>query len=100
MLSRGDRAGGPEERQRPACWHARCSTVRAMDSTMKASLRREALLSAGMTGSVMTRLRWASVALAFLGAMAISCGMAAGADKTKVDQATKRVERGAKMIGK
>ncbi len=36
----------------------------------------------------------------FLAALALSCGTAAAADKTKVDQATKRVERGAKQIGR
>jgi len=35
----------------------------------------------------------------FLAALALSCGTAEAADKTKVDQATKRVERGAKQIG-
>ena len=63
-------------------------------------MRSEARLSAGMTSSIMTPLRRAWIALAFLAAMALSCGTAAAADKTKVDQATKRVERGAKQIGK
>jgi hypothetical protein len=45
------------------------------------------------------RLRWAWVAPAFLGAVALSIGTAGAADKTKVDGATKRVERGAKQIG-
>jgi hypothetical protein len=31
--------------------------------------------------------------------VALSCGAAGAADKTKVDQATKRVEQGAKQIG-
>jgi len=39
------------------------------------------------------------IAPAFLAALALSCGTAGAADKTKVDQATKRVERGAKQIG-
>ncbi len=48
----------------------------------------------------MTRtLRWLWIAPGFLAALALSCGTAAAADKTKVDQATKRVERGAKQIG-
>ena len=45
------------------------------------------------------RLRWLWIAPGFLAAVALSCGTAAAADKTKVDQATKRVERGAKQIG-
>jgi hypothetical protein len=32
--------------------------------------------------------------------VALSCGAAGAADKTKVDQATKQVERGAKQIGR
>ena len=48
----------------------------------------------------MTRtLRWLWIAPGFLAALALFCGTAAAADKTKVDQATKRVERGAKQIG-
>jgi len=48
----------------------------------------------------MTRTRlWTWMATGFLAAVALSCGTAAAADKTKVDQATKRVERGAKQIG-
>jgi len=39
------------------------------------------------------------IASGFLAALALSCGTATAADKTKVDQATKRVERGAKQIG-
>jgi hypothetical protein len=31
--------------------------------------------------------------------LALSCGTAAAADKTKVDRATKQVEQGAKQIG-
>jgi hypothetical protein len=45
------------------------------------------------------RLRWASIAVAFITAIGLSCGVAGAADKTKVDHATKRVERGAKQIG-
>jgi len=33
-------------------------------------------------------------------AIALSCGAASAADKTQVDKATKRVEQGAKQIGK
>ncbi len=48
----------------------------------------------------MTRtLRWLWIAPEFLAILALSCGTAGAADKTKVDQATKRVERGAKQIG-
>jgi hypothetical protein len=48
----------------------------------------------------MTRtLRGVWIALGFLAALALACGPAGAADKTKVDQATKRVERGAKQIG-
>ena len=43
---------------------------------------------------------WISMAAGFLTALALSSGTAGAADKTKVDQATKRVERGAKLIGK
>jgi hypothetical protein len=46
------------------------------------------------------RFRWVGVALGFLAALTLSCGAAAAADKTKVDHATKRVERGAKQIGR
>ena len=45
------------------------------------------------------RPRWAWIAPGFLAALALSCGTVAAADKTKVDKATKRVERGAKQIG-
>jgi hypothetical protein len=45
------------------------------------------------------RLRWVWIAPGFLAALALSCGTAGAADKTKVDHATKRVERGAKQIG-
>ena len=39
------------------------------------------------------------IAPGFLAALALSCGPAGAADRTKVDQATKQVERGAKQIG-
>ncbi|MGH7366562.1 MAG: hypothetical protein ACREK9_09150 [Candidatus Rokuibacteriota bacterium] len=45
------------------------------------------------------RLRWLGVAPAVLVAVALAGGAAGAADKTKVDQATKRVEEGAKQIG-
>jgi hypothetical protein len=45
------------------------------------------------------RLRWLWVAPAFLVIVALSGGAAGAADKTKVDQATKRVEQGARQIG-
>ena len=44
-------------------------------------------------------IRWMWITPGLLAAVAFSCGTAAAADKTKVDQATKRVERGAKQIG-
>ena len=45
------------------------------------------------------RLRWVGIAPVVLAAVTLSSGTSAAADKTKVDQATKRVERGAKQIG-
>jgi hypothetical protein len=42
-------------------------------------------------------LAW--IVLGFLAALAPSYGTASAADNRKVDQATKRVERGAKQIG-
>ncbi len=45
------------------------------------------------------RLCWTCLAPVFLAALALSYGTAGAADRTKVDQATKRVERGAKQIG-
>ncbi len=45
------------------------------------------------------RLRWFWITPAFLAVVALSGGAANAADKTKVDAATKRVERGAKQIG-
>ena len=49
----------------------------------------------------MTRkLRWVRMIPAFLALMALSSGVAGAADTTKVDQATKRVEQGAKQIGR
>jgi hypothetical protein len=44
-------------------------------------------------------LRWVWIAPEFLVALALSCGSAGAADKARVDQATKQVERGAKQIG-
>ena len=43
------------------------------------------------------RVVW--MAPAFLAAVTLSCGVAGAADKTKVDQATKQVENGAKQMG-
>ena len=43
--------------------------------------------------------RWLCITPAFLAVVALSCGVADAADKTKVDEATKRVEKGAKQIG-
>jgi len=45
------------------------------------------------------RLRWLGLAPVFLAAVILSSGTTDAADKTKVDQATKRVERGAKQVG-
>jgi hypothetical protein len=46
------------------------------------------------------RSRWLWVPLACLVVVALSSGAAGAADKTKVDQATKQVEQGAKQIGR
>jgi len=46
------------------------------------------------------RLRWVPMVPVFLAALALSCGTAGAANKTKVDQATRQVERGAKRIGR
>jgi len=46
------------------------------------------------------KLRWFWIVPAFLAVVALSCGAADAADKTKVDAATKRVEAGAKQIGR
>ena len=48
----------------------------------------------------MFKSRWRLIASAFLAALALSCASAGAADKTNVDRATKRVERGAKQIGR
>jgi hypothetical protein len=48
-----------------------------------------------MTG----RLRWVSITSGLLVVLALSCEEAVAADRSKVDRATKRVERGAKQIG-
>jgi hypothetical protein len=48
-----------------------------------------------MTG----RSPWRSVASACVVVVALTCGAAEAADKTKVDQATQRVEQGARQIG-
>ena len=45
------------------------------------------------------RLRWVGIASVVVAAVTLFSGTSAAADKTKVDQATKRVERGAKQIG-
>jgi hypothetical protein len=45
------------------------------------------------------RLRWLAVTPAVLLAAGLACGVAGAADKSKVDQATGRVEQGAKQIG-
>jgi len=46
------------------------------------------------------RLRWMWIVPGLLAALALSWGTADAADKTKVDQATNRVEQGAKQIGR
>ncbi len=43
--------------------------------------------------------RWPCIALMFLAAVTMSIATASAADKSKVDGATKRVEKGAKEIG-
>ncbi len=48
---------------------------------------------------MMRRLRWLCVTPAVLLVVGLACSAADAADKTKVDQATKRVEQGAKQIG-
>ena len=48
-----------------------------------------------MTG----RRRWLYVAAGLLAGVALTAGAATAADKTKVDEATRRVEQGAKQIG-
>jgi hypothetical protein len=45
------------------------------------------------------RLRRWSIVPACLVVVTLSCGVAAAADRTKVDAATQRVEQGAKQIG-
>jgi hypothetical protein len=45
------------------------------------------------------RLRWVGITSGLLVALALSCEAAVAADRSKVDRATKRVERGAKQIG-
>jgi hypothetical protein len=45
------------------------------------------------------RLRWLVVTPGFIVVVALTCGAAGAADKTKVDQATQRVQQGAKEIG-
>ena len=45
------------------------------------------------------RRRGVWIAAGFLAVLALSWGTADAADRTKVDQATRRVERGAKQIG-
>ena len=46
------------------------------------------------------RSRWLWVPSACLVVVALSCGVAGAADKTKVDRATRQVEQGAKQIGR
>ena len=45
------------------------------------------------------RSRWLWIPPACLVVVALSCGTAGAAEKTKVDRATKQVEQGAKQIG-
>jgi hypothetical protein len=48
----------------------------------------------------MTRkLRWLSFTLGVLLTVGLTCGAAVAADRTKVDEATRRVEHGARQIG-
>ena len=44
--------------------------------------------------------RWFWITPAFLAVVALSSGAASAADKSKVDAATKRVDSGAKQIGR
>jgi hypothetical protein len=45
------------------------------------------------------RRRWLSVTPGVVLIIGLACGAAVAADRTKVDDATKRVEQGAKQIG-
>ena len=45
------------------------------------------------------RFRWLRVVSVFAVVVALWCGQAAAADKTKVDEATQQVAEGAKSIG-
>ena len=45
------------------------------------------------------RLRWLVITPGFLAVVALGSGSAGAADKTKVDQATQQVQRGAKQMG-
>jgi hypothetical protein len=45
------------------------------------------------------RSRWLEIPLACLVVVALACGTVGAADRTHVDQASKRVEQGAKQIG-
>jgi len=46
------------------------------------------------------KLRCVSIGFAFVATLALSCVTAGAADKTKVDHATKQVQRGARQIGR
>jgi hypothetical protein len=46
------------------------------------------------------RLRWLTVTPGMVLIVALACGAAVAADRTKVDEATTRVEQGAKQIGR
>jgi len=43
--------------------------------------------------------RWLVVAPGFLVVLALTCGAAGAADKTKVDQATQQVQQGGRLMG-
>jgi hypothetical protein len=45
------------------------------------------------------RLRWMLILSGLIAAVGLGSGAAGAADKTKVDQATQRVQQGAKQIG-
>jgi len=45
------------------------------------------------------RLPWLCIAPVFVLVVGLACGVAVAADRTKVDEATRRVEQGAKQIG-
>ena len=51
------------------------------------------------TWNMTRKRRWCWITRAFLGVVALAWGSADAADKSKVDRATKEVEKGAKQVG-